>query len=61
MACVTVKPGVSVTEEELLNHCFEHLGKYKTPKMIKIMDELPKGPSGKIQRLKLPDLVIEER
>ncbi|MCJ7687558.1 MAG: AMP-binding protein, partial [Desulfobacteraceae bacterium] len=57
MACVTVKPGVSVTEEELLNHCLEHLGKFKTPKVIKIMDELPKGPSGKIQRLKLPDLV----
>ena len=57
MACVTVKQGVSVTEEELLNHCFEHLGKFKTPKVIKIMDELPKGPSGKIQRLKLPDLV----
>jgi long-chain acyl-CoA synthetase len=61
MACVTVKPGLSVTEEELLNHCLEHLGKFKTPKTIKIMDELPKGPSGKIQRLKLPDLVIEER
>jgi len=57
MACVTLKPGVSITEEELLDHCFEHLGKFKTPKVIKIMDELPKGPSGKIQRLKLPDLV----
>ncbi|MBW1852197.1 MAG: AMP-binding protein [Deltaproteobacteria bacterium] len=61
MACVTVKPGLSVTEEELLNHCLEHLGKFKTPKVIKIMDELPKGPSGKIQRLKLPDLVIGKR
>ena len=57
MVCVTVKPGVSVTEEKLLNHCLEHLGKFKAPKVIKIMDELPKGPSGKIQRLKLPDLV----
>ena len=57
MACVTVKPGVSVTEEELLNHCLEHLGKFKTPKVIKIMEELPTGPSGKIQRLKLPELV----
>ena len=58
MACVTLKPGFSATEEELLSHCLEHLGKFKTPKMIKIMDELPKGPSGKIQRLKLPDLVL---
>ena len=57
MACVTLKPGFSVTEQELLDHCLELLGKFKTPKMIKVMDELPKGPSGKIQRLKLPDLV----
>ena len=57
MACVTVKPGLSVTEQELLDHCLELLGKFKTPKMIKLLDGLPKGPSGKIQRLKLPDLV----
>jgi len=57
MACVTLQPGSSVTEEELLDHCLELLGKFKTPKIIKVMDELPKGPSGKIQRLKLPELV----
>lgn len=56
MACVALKPGHSVSEEEMLNHCLEHLGKYKTPKTIRFMEELPKGPSGKIQRLKLRDL-----
>ena len=57
MACVTLKPGRKVTEQELQNHCLEELGKFKTPKVIKIMDELPKGPSGKIQRLKLSESV----
>jgi acyl-CoA synthetase (AMP-forming)/AMP-acid ligase II len=57
LACVTLQPGSNVTEQELLDHCLELLGKFKTPKTIKLMDELPKGPSGKIQRLKLPDLV----
>ena len=63
MACVTLQPGSSVTEEALLEHCRELLGKFKTPKIIKVMEELPKGPSGKIQRLKLPDLVrkLEEK
>jgi long-chain acyl-CoA synthetase len=56
MACVVLKPGFTTTEDELRNYCLDHLGKFKTPKMIKIMDELPKGPSGKIQRLKLRDL-----
>jgi long-chain acyl-CoA synthetase len=59
LACVTLKTGCSVTEQELLDHCLKLLGKYKTPKIIKLMDELPKGPSGKIQRLKLPDLIKE--
>jgi acyl-coenzyme A synthetase/AMP-(fatty) acid ligase len=31
------------------------LGAYETPKLIKFVDSLPKGPSGKVQRLKLLD------
>ena len=59
MACVVLKPGYSTKEGELREFCLEHLGKFKTPKVIKIMDEMPKGPSGKIQRLKLRELVQE--
>ncbi len=29
------------------------LGKYKTPKIIKLVDSLPKSPAEKVQRLKL--------
>jgi len=29
------------------------LGKVKTPKQIHFLSDLPKGPSGKVQRLKL--------
>lgn len=53
MACVALCPGMSATQEELLELCIEKLGKYKAPKEISIREELPKGPSGKIQRLKL--------
>jgi long-chain acyl-CoA synthetase len=52
LACVAVKPGFTVTEQELHEHCLKHLGKYKTPRRILFLTELPKGPSGKIQRLK---------
>jgi sulfoacetate-CoA ligase len=57
MVCCTLKPGHTATEEELRTHCTIHLGKYKTPKVIKFMDDLPKGPSGKIHRNRLRDLV----
>jgi long-chain acyl-CoA synthetase len=38
---------------ELREHCLRELGRYKTPKEIRFVRELPRGPSGKVQRLKL--------
>jgi len=57
MVCYTLRPDCSVSEPELREHCLRHLGKYKTPKLIIQIEELPKGPSGKIQRLKLKEIV----
>jgi len=54
MACVVLKPGHLCSEAELQEFCLPALGKYKTPKIIRFLEELPKGPSGKVQRLKLP-------
>lgn len=57
LCCVMLKPNMTATEEELRRHCREHLGEFKTPGVIKIVEELPKGPSGKVQRLKLRELL----
>ncbi len=53
MACVILKPGMACSVEELSSFSAQELGKYKTPKIIKFVSDLPKGPSGKVQRLKL--------
>jgi acyl-CoA synthetase (AMP-forming)/AMP-acid ligase II len=53
MACVVLKPGISCSLDELNAFSLNELGQYKTPKIIKFMNDLPKGPSGKVQRLKL--------
>ena len=55
-ACVALKPGASCSADELREFCVEKLGSFKAPRSISFMDELPKGPSGKIQRLKLAEL-----
>ena len=55
IACVVVKENAVVTEQELRDFCCNKLGKVKTPKNIFFFDDLPKGPSGKVQRLKLVD------
>jgi len=41
------------TVEALLTHCKEGLAKYKYPRWVNFVDELPKTATGKIQRFKL--------
>jgi len=53
MACVVIKPACTLSEADLRAHCERALGRYKTPRYLRFVDELPKGPSGKVQRLKL--------
>ncbi|MET0205225.1 MAG: AMP-binding protein [Casimicrobiaceae bacterium] len=55
LACVVVKPGAALDEAELRAHCERELGPYKAPKYLRIVAELPKGPSGKVQRRKLAE------
>jgi len=56
LACVVVKPGASCSEDDLRAHCLRTLGRYKSPRYLRLVDQLPKGPSGKVQRLRLVDL-----
>jgi acyl-CoA synthetase (AMP-forming)/AMP-acid ligase II len=55
LACVVLKPDHVLTELELRAHCERELGRYKAPKVLRFVSELPKGPSGKVQRLRLCD------
>jgi long-chain acyl-CoA synthetase len=56
LACVVLKPGHACTVDDLRAHCLRELGRYKSPKEFRFIAELPKGPSGKVQRLKLTPL-----
>ena len=53
LAAVVLKPGAAASEDELRAFCERELGRFKTPKAFRFLAELPKGPSGKVQRLKL--------
>jgi acyl-CoA synthetase (AMP-forming)/AMP-acid ligase II len=55
MACVVLREGEHCSEDELRAFCAEHLGRYKTPKIFRFVRDLPRGPSGKVQRLKMVD------
>ena len=47
---IVLKEGQNLNKEDIKAYCKEKLGPYKTPSEIIFIDELPKGPSGKIQK-----------
>ncbi len=56
-AGVVIKENSSINEKELIEHCASLLGAFKSPSKIHFLKELPKGSSGKIQRLKIKDII----
>ncbi len=55
-AAVAVRDGATVTANDLLALCHRRLGAFKSPDAIYFLTELPKGPSGKIQRRRLVEV-----
>ncbi|NIK58969.1 long-chain-fatty-acid--CoA ligase [Kribbella shirazensis] len=49
-AAVALKEGTTATPEELRDFVKGRIAAYKYPRAVWIVDELPKGPTGKIQR-----------
>jgi long-chain acyl-CoA synthetase len=56
VAFVVLKPGRSVSAEDLVAYCKERLVDYKVPRKIEFIDALPKTGPGKIDKLKLRGL-----
>ena len=55
-AAVKIKDGSALTAADLIALCTTKIGKFKTPDIVHVLDDLPKGPSGKIQRLKIAEI-----
>jgi long-chain acyl-CoA synthetase len=55
-AAVALRPGTTATEEELIAFVADRLAAYKKPRHVWFMDELPKGPTGKILRREVKQL-----
>jgi fatty-acyl-CoA synthase len=55
-AFVELKPGATVTEEQIIEHCRGLLARFKCPKRV-VFGELPKTSTGKIQKFVLRERV----
>jgi acyl carrier protein len=52
-AAVVLRPGASATEKDLRVFASQYLADFKVPSRVVFVEELPKGPTGKPQRLGL--------
>jgi fatty-acyl-CoA synthase len=52
LAFVELKPGMSATEDEIIEHCRRHLAAFKCPRQV-VFETVPKTSTGKIQKFQL--------
>lgn len=50
VAYVSLRPGTQAQPAELIAHCYAVLARYKCPREVRVLQELPKTVTGKIQR-----------
>ena len=60
MAWVTVRPGHTVTDEDLVAFCHGRIATFKIPRFWKFVDEFPTTVTGKVQKFRLREAAIAE-
>jgi acyl-CoA synthetase (AMP-forming)/AMP-acid ligase II len=57
-AVLVLKPGSSIQGEELIAFCKARLAPYKVPKSVEICDSLPHTEVGKVNKVKLKEIIL---
>jgi acyl-CoA synthetase (AMP-forming)/AMP-acid ligase II len=52
-AAVVLREGINATDQDIRRFAGSRLAKFKVPRKIVILDEIPKGATGKMQRIGL--------
>jgi fatty-acyl-CoA synthase len=60
IAAVVLAPGEVADEEELLEHCRARLARFKVPRGVRFLDELPRSGMGKVLKDELRGLIVKE-
>jgi fatty-acyl-CoA synthase len=59
-AWVKLKAGESLTDEELRQYCRQRIAHYKVPRYVKFVESFPMTVTGKIQKFKMREMMVEE-
>jgi fatty-acyl-CoA synthase len=60
MAWVILRPGASVTEQEIKEFCKGQIAHFKIPRYVKVVDSFPMTVTGKVQKFKMREDAIDE-
>ena len=56
-AVVVLKPGATATEQEVIDFCKARLADFKCPKTVHFVEDIPKGPTGKLLKRELAKML----
>src|SRR5215218_7438276 len=56
-AVVVLKPGANTTEQEVIDYCNARLADFKCPKTVHFVEDIPKGPTGKLLKRELAKML----
>ena len=60
MACIILKEGETMTQEEMKKYVLHHMAKHKGPKYIEFVDSFPMNDAGKIQKYKMREQAVKK-
>ena len=60
-AVIVLKAGASSSEQEIIEHCKVRLADFKCPKIVRFVDDIPKGPTGKLLKRELAKMFTRPR
>lgn len=60
VACIALKQGGNISEEQIINFCKENIATYKAPRYVKFFDALPKTVTGKLEKVTLRNILERE-
>ncbi len=61
LACVVLKPGATVTEQEMIGFMQGRLARYKVPRRVEFLTELPISGAGKILKRELREIFVRAK
>ena len=56
-AVVVLKPGARTSEQEVIDYCKGRLADFKCPKTVHFIEDIPKGPTGKLLKRELAKML----